>query len=61
MITLKETAIAIEHTVHILMLLKDYCTTNENIHEVCILKHSINDILKYIDNIYAKLLNEKII
>ena len=61
MITLKETAVTTEHMAYILMLLRDYCAVNEDIHEVNVLKHGLNDILKYIDKMYTKLLEEEII
>ena len=61
MISLKDTAIAIEHVSYILTLIKEYCITNEYIQEVMTLKHAINDILKYVDHVYVKLLDEEII
>ncbi len=61
MVSLIDTAKTIEHTVYLLMVLRDYCKANDNIIEIEPLKHGLENILRYIDNVYVELLDEKIL
>jgi len=61
MITIEDTAKTIEHTVYLLMVMRDYCKANDHIIEIMPIKHALEDTLKYIDKMHAKLIDNNIL